>query len=109
MLAASGIVALDTMINRLKEDIHRAKIFATKLNRIEGINVNLDSVQTNIVMADISESRFSSKKFLSLMKDHGLLAHQLTPEIVRFTFHRHINNDDVDKALSIISKIVLDK
>jgi threonine aldolase len=109
MLAASGLVALDTMVNRLKEDIYRAKSFAEQLNEITGIKVNLKSVQTNIVMADISESGFVSREFIARLKEKEVLAHQLTPKIIRFTFHRHISDNDVDKALNIIGKIVLDK
>lgn len=105
-LAAAGIVALETMVDRLRDDIIRAKEFAKALDKIERTVIDLDSVQSNIVMADISASGLSAKEFLRRLESYGIKAHQYTPEIVRFTFHRHITDEDVEDAVAAIRKVM---
>jgi threonine aldolase len=107
MLAAAGIIAIETMVERLRDDIRRAKDFAISLSEIEGVIIDLDSVQTNIVMADISASGLDSGEFLGRLQHRGVRAHQFTPEIVRFTFHRHITDDDVDTAVEKVRQVML--
>lgn len=107
MLATAGIIALETMVERLRDDIWRAKDFAKSLSEIEGVIINLDSVQTNIVMADISASGLDSGEFLKRLHQLGVRAHQYTPEIVRFIFHRHITDDDVDTAVEMVRQVMM--
>ena len=48
VIAAPGIIALEKMIERWKEDHRNVKLLAEKLNRMDEISVNLETVQTNI-------------------------------------------------------------
>ena len=49
VLAAAGLVALETMTGRLAEDHRNARLLAESLARIPGIAIDMASVQTNIV------------------------------------------------------------
>jgi len=106
ILAAAGIVALEKMISRLREDQLRARCFAEGLAGIPGICVDLDRVQTNIVMADLSSSGLSTDEFLDRLVERGIRAHRLTDCVARFTFHRHISDEDVETTLQSIAKVV---
>ena len=53
-LAAAGIVALEKMTRRLKEDHDNAKLLAEGLSQIPGITIDMETVQTNIIICDIS-------------------------------------------------------
>ncbi len=108
MLAAAGIVALETMVDRLREDIVRAKAFAQELNQIKGIAVDLDSVESNIVMADISATGLDSDEFLKQLLARGIKGHKFTEEIVRFTFHRHIGEEEVAEVIAAVRQLVGD-
>ena len=48
IIAAPGIIALKTMVNRLSEDHKNAKVLADGLEQINGIKV-LNPVKTNMV------------------------------------------------------------
>lgn len=109
ILAAAGLVGLEKMSGRLKEDIQRAKRFAKALNEIDGVGVNLNAVQSNIVMADISASGLLAIDFLKEMERRGVRAHQYTPEIVRFTFHRHITDNDEEKVIEVVKTLMQGK
>jgi len=102
ILAAAGIVALETMVDRLGDDIVRARTCAQAIDRIEGVSVDMDSVQTNMVMADISASGLDSKAFNARLEGLVVRAHSLSPQVSRFTFHRHIGDDDVVAAAEAV-------
>jgi threonine aldolase len=107
-LAAAGLVALDQMMDRLVDDIRRAKRLAGALDKINGINVKADAVESNIVMADISGLQTSSEVFLKILEQQGVKASQVTNAAIRFTFHRHIQDEDLDVCVSAIQKVIDD-
>jgi threonine aldolase len=106
ILAAAGIVALEKMVDRLREDQQRAKAFALALHQIKGVGVDLDTVQTNIVMVDISSSGLSSDEFLDRLLKREVRALRYTPEMLRFTFHRQISDGDVQTAARAVQTVM---
>ena len=58
VLAACGIVSLEKMVDRLKEDHDNAIYLASKLNEIEGFSVDLDKVQINMVFCNVNRENF---------------------------------------------------
>jgi threonine aldolase len=106
ILAAAGIVALEKMVDRLGEDQRRAKAFAKALAQIKGVGIDLASVQTNIVMADISASGLSSHEFLNRLLEREVRAHRFIPKMIRFTFHRQITDEDVKKAVEAVRAVM---
>ena len=53
ILAAAGVHALDHHVDRLADDHRRARLLAESFHSIDGLRVNLESVQTNLVYFDI--------------------------------------------------------
>ena len=106
MLAAGGIVALETMVDRLVEDIRRAKRFAAALVKIPGIVIDPASVESNIVMGDISPSGLDSLEFLRRLEVKGVQAHRFTENKVRFTFHRHIGDKEASQAVEAVTQVL---
>jgi threonine aldolase len=99
-LAAAGLVALDTMVERLVEDHANAKRLAAGLAKIPGLKVDETKVQTNMVLADTSATGHSSDAFIERMKKAGVLClNRDAGPTVRFVTHRHIAAKDVDEAL----------
>lgn len=75
-LAAAGIIAIEKMSKRLQEDHDKAKLLAHGLSEIDGIKVDLDTVQTNIIMCNIrglgmNAYEFSEKLSQSNIKVNG--------------------------------------
>ena len=66
VLAAAGLVALDTMIERLADDHANARRLAQGLADIEGLNVDPESIQTNIVIFEIDPSVGTAPKSFKL-------------------------------------------
>ena len=102
VIAAAGIVAIETMVDRLKDDHKTAKALAVALNEIDGISVNLDSVQTNIVFFNIA----NAADFAEKMKAKGVLSNALTSDSIRLVSHYHITDDDVTSTIKIIKELL---
>ena len=106
ILAAAGLVALDTMVDRLAEDHQNARRLAAGLANINGLTVDADSIQTNIVIFDVDESVGTAPDFIKAMATAEVQVSYPGERSVRMVTHRHISGDDVEEALSRTSKVV---
>jgi len=106
IIAAPGIVALEKMVDRLEEDHDNAKLLAKKINLIKGLNVDLSTVQTNIVRIDLSEININSYQFVNLIEEKGILALPFDDYIVRMVTHKDISSSDIDFTIERIKKII---
>lgn len=104
IIAVPGIIALEKMVDRLKEDHDNAKALAEGLARIKGISVNLETVQTNIVRYDIGGLGMDAKQFISELSKHGIKTSGAGTSI-RMVTHRMISREDIDYTLKVIEKI----
>ena len=105
VIAAAGIVALDTMVDRLAEDHATARRLAEGVNRIEGLLVDLDRVQTNMLYVDVSGLGVNTEGILPLLRDEGLLASSRPPHHIRLVTHRHLSTEDVDCGLTMLHSV----
>ena len=105
IIAAPGIVALESMIGRLSEDHMNARRLAEGISRIEKIKIDLGCVQTNIVCFDISDLGMPIDLFVSKLKEKGILALAMTKNKVRMVTHKYIEKEHVEKAIAAISNI----
>jgi len=105
IIAAPGIVALEKMVDRLADDHANAKRLAEGLARISGVVVDLERVQTNIVLFDISGLGLADDRFISRLKEKGVLALMHGTHKVRMVTHRGIEKEHVEKALSAVEVV----
>jgi len=106
IIAAPGIIALEKMIDRLEDDHRNARLLAEGLAKIEGVNINLEAVQTNIVMLDVGVLGVGSEAFINELRKRGVLALSLGETRVRMVTHRGIEREDIEKALTIVENMV---
>ena len=105
IIAAPGIVALESMIERLRDDHTNARRLAEGMAKIEGIHVDLSRVQTNIVCFNIDGLGVTADFFISKLKEESILALPLTETKVRMVTHREIEKEQVEKAIAAIESI----
>jgi threonine aldolase len=104
VIAAAGLVALETMIDRLAEDHANARILAEGLAGIEGLAVDLGGVQTNMVMCRVDGLGVAAPDFAKLLTDKGVLTNAVDPRRVRLVTHKDVSSADVKRALSLIAE-----
>ena len=106
VLAAAGLVALDNMVERLADDHSNAKRLAEGLANIQGISVDPTSIQTNIVIFEISESAGNADDVINELANEGVLVTYPGQQSLRMVTHRHISASDIDEALSRVAKVM---
>jgi threonine aldolase len=71
-LAAAGIVALDSMITRLKEDHENAIFLGTELSKIPGIKVKIEDININMVFLDITQTEWDANELTLALQERGI-------------------------------------
>lgn len=105
VIAAAGVVALDTMIDRLPEDHRRARLLVDGLLGISGVTVDRDAVQTNIVVFSPGEE-LDQAGVVAELKDRGLLVSNYGGRGLRMVTHYEIDDAAIDAALNIVRSVV---
>ena len=100
VIAAAGIVALETMVDRLVEDHRRAKLLATAVaDRYPECGLDPAAVETNIVVFEHKDPT----AFLNYLRGNDILAGTISPGKVRLVTHKDLDDSSVDLALKAIS------
>ena len=99
IIAAAGIVALETMLERLADDHANARVLAEGLNGIDGLSVDMASVQTNMVYADHTGTGLSTMQVIDCLKEAGVLVSARPPEQIRFVINRHHDRAVIDEVV----------
>ncbi len=105
LIAAAGIVALDTSISRLSEDHANARRLAHGLARVPGITAQPEKVQTNIVMFEPPAS-VPAPDFIQQMAARGVRFTYPGGRRVRAVTHRMVGAEDIDEALDRVEAVV---
>ena len=105
VLAAPGLIALDKMTDRLVEDHENAKRLAEACGQIPGVKVD-GPVETNIVIADLSGSKFSGAEFCEHMKGKGILLIAITPTKVRFVTHYDVPANQISQTIEALKTLI---
>lgn len=108
IIAAAGIIALEQMTKRLAEDHSNARRLAEGIAQIQGLSIELEKVQTNIVYFDLASDTLTAEIFSKQLTDRGIKVIQTGPSRFRAVTHYGINDEDIHTALSAI-KETMDK
>jgi threonine aldolase len=100
ILAAAGIVALESMIDRLADDHLNARALAEGLGLVAGLNVRPVKRRTNMVVFEVDGGAPAAAKFAAAMNDRGVLAHARGPSSFRAVTHHGISRRDIDRVVA---------
>jgi threonine aldolase len=103
VIAAAGIVALETMIERLADDHANARHLAQGLAEIPGIALDVARVQTNIVFFDLT-NHLTAQQLAERTARDGVLIGVAGAQRIRVVTHYGIERADVDTALAVIRR-----
>lgn len=103
ILAAAGLYALQNNINRLKEDHNKAKYLAERINANPNLNINMEAVQTNILL--FKPLKLLVDEGIRRCKERGLLLSVGKIELIRAVTHLDVSMEDIKKAADIIDEV----
>ena len=104
IIASAGIVALETMVDRLAEDHSNARHLAEGLANIKGITLAQDNIPTNIVMFDLSPE-LSVTDFFEGLERAGVKIGFRDGGPFRAVTHCTVSSSDIDEALTRIEAV----
>jgi len=104
ILAAAGIYALTHNVERLPEDHANACYLAEGLQEIPGIQLDMRSVQTNIVIFDVSGTGLTAPEVSVRLLAHGVKANATSDRTIRFVTHLNVNREDCSLALQRVKE-----
>jgi len=106
IIAAAGIVALETMVERMADDHSNARRLAEGLANIDGIGLDLERVQTNIIRFSVPQN--SGIRVASRLADEGVLINPTRSGEVslRMVTHYGIDASDIEFTLSVMNNVM---
>lgn len=107
VLAAAGIVALETMVDRLSEDHARAKQLAQGLATIPGLVLDPGTPSTNMVFLSLSEDvPLSASEVAEQLAQIGVLVGAVSTRRFRLVTHYWIDDNGVETAIGAFRELI---
>lgn len=107
VIAAAGIVALTEMVERLAEDHANACLLAEGLAGLPGIHLDLQRVQSNIVIFELAaEAALDPASYIAALREHGVLMSRMGGQRVRAVTHYGIGAEDIHSAVAAAQQVL---
>jgi threonine aldolase len=103
ILAAAGLYALQNNFNRLAEDHEKAKILAKAINENPNLEIDIDAVQTNILI--FKPLKMNIEEAMQKCREKGLLLTVGKVDSLRAVTHLDVSFDDINSALKIFKDV----
>ncbi len=105
IIAAGALYALEHNIPRLKEDHEKAKYLAREIGKLKTLQVDLASVQTNIVLVNVEKTGKSPADIIRILRENGVLVTLGTYTSIRAVTHMDVSFEDVRKAVEVFNRL----
>ena len=102
ILAAAGLHALDHHVDRLADDHARAHRFAQAAGEAVPGSIDAATVQTNIVVLDVSVTGWTSAGFMEAAASRGIRLYPVSPTAVRLVWHLDVDDAGTDRAVEAL-------
>lgn len=106
ILAAACLYALDHHLPLLAEDHRRARSLAEAIAPLPGIRLELDTVQTNIIMFDVDPAKIAADDLVRQLGEHGVHMFTFGPRRIRAVTHLDVSDDGIEYAVDIFKKLL---
>jgi threonine aldolase len=106
LIAAAGIYALENHVQRLADDHANAKVFAELISDIPGIDVDLESVQTNMVYFDTAASGIGAAEVGRRLLERGVRIGDIDNTLMRAVTHIDVDRAGVEEAARALAEVI---
>ncbi len=106
VIAAAGIVALTEMVDRLAEDHAHARLLAEGIKEIDGLDVELEYVQTNIVIFSLVAEKMTTAELAAGLSKEGVQLFPIGDSKLRAVAHYGIDEQDISVALGAFHRVM---
>ena len=106
IIAAAGVYALKHNVDRLAEDHDNAKRFARLIAQIDGIAVDVDAIETNMVYFDVSGTGLTAPRISDRLLGHGVRIGPMGDHLMRAVTHLDVDTAGVEEAAQALRAVV---
>ncbi len=103
ILAAAADYAVEHHLSKLTEDHRRARELAEVINECSDLSIDMESVETNILVFDVKE--MPAEEAVKMLADKGIKLVPFGPQTLRATFHFQITDEDLNKVKSVFNQL----
>jgi threonine aldolase len=104
ILAAAGIYALEHNVERLAEDHLNAKRLARGIAEIDGLDIDVNAVETNIIYFHVRKPDLTVAMLLERFKAQGVLMLGTGPTAIRAVTHLDVTKEGIDRTIEVLHK-----
>ena len=104
--AAAGLVALDTMLDRVADDHRRARAPRPGLAAVPGVSLRPEVIETNIVLADVTGTGIAPSELVGAARRPRVCGCSSGTRAGRLVTHRLIGDEEVERAVAIVAETV---
>lgn len=105
-LAAAGIIALEKMAGRLNVDHANARYLAEKLSKMNGVSIDLSSVEINMVFFRLDRPQALKDSLPDKMLEKGIKINGEEDGMFRFVTQNGVNREDIDRVLEVFAALI---
>ncbi len=107
VLAAAGIVALEHMVERLRDDHANCRRLAEAVAALPGVRVDLSRVETNILIFHVDREG-GAAELVAGAAARKVKIHQIGPRSIRCVTHKDVDTEDIDRAVLAFREMTAD-
>lgn len=107
VLAAAGIVALETMVDRMAEDHQNAHRLAQGMAVVPGLDIDLDRVQSNLIIFGLTEDvDMTPQEFVEGLAGYGVKLNSIGGRRFRAVTHYGITAEDIENSITAVQQVM---
>ena len=106
ILAAACRYALDHQLERLADDHARARRLAAAVAEVRPELVDVDAVETNIVVLDLAAAGLAAADVAADAREHGVVLSVLGQRTLRMVTHLDVDDEGCEHAAGVLAKVL---
>lgn len=106
VMAAAGLVSLDKMTGRLKQDHARAKNLYEGLKQVKGLRLEAEPVSNMVYFSLADHITLTENQICAEMKKYGVMVDWSAPRQFRLVTHYWVDDAGVEKTVKAFSEVL---
>lgn len=106
VMAAAGLVSLEKMTGRLKQDHARAKNLYEGLKQVKGLRLEAEPASNMVYFTVADHIRLTDNQIIAEMKARGILVDWGVPRVFRLVTHYWVDDAGVEKTVKAFSEVL---
>ena len=106
IIAAAGVYALKHNVERLADDHDNAKRFARLIAQIDGIEIDPDGIETNLIYFGVGGTGLTAPQVSERLLEHGVRIGAMGESMMRAVTHLDVDTGGVEEAAQALRRVV---